>query len=443
MALVKLVRDSGGPILIEDTPPVGGGVTVNNTVFVSKNGNNATGARNDWSKPFLTIQAALAAALAGDTVFIFPGTYAEAVVMPDKDNITIRGAGINAVNIAPVAGVPFTWVIGAALMQKFEMSDLTLTDLFPAGTGCIFIDGNAVADAGASFPGFVFRRVKADCQSTTNAVRIRRVDDVRVYDCNFQGGDFLMQNVGRLWVYNTEVPRLFEHYDVAEVQPFSGRTDHFYIGCGFAGFRWEAHPLITLDHDCIVRGSSTQGVLSIGGGGQVPTLRSRARHETGVTFLTLVAGSIIDYSYAVFTSAARIRLATAGPTRIMALLRNSVLQQDGVGTNRIEGGDFIDYDARNATYTAIFIFFATTGGVNRMGVRRSLDSLQLVGLVIGLNVLPITPQWPPTGAAPVIVVQSRGIAGGAFAVPVKGNDTFTVDSTVVDSVDILIADPSA
>jgi hypothetical protein len=54
-----------------------GSVTTENTVYVSKNGNDGTGVRNDAGLPFLTIGAAITASLAGDAILVSPGTYAE------------------------------------------------------------------------------------------------------------------------------------------------------------------------------------------------------------------------------------------------------------------------------------------------------------------------------------------------------------------------------
>jgi hypothetical protein len=48
-----------------------------NTLFVSKNGNDATGERGNWDQPFATLFGASASAVAGDCVFVFAGTYDE------------------------------------------------------------------------------------------------------------------------------------------------------------------------------------------------------------------------------------------------------------------------------------------------------------------------------------------------------------------------------
>lgn len=53
----------------------GGSITTNNAVYVAANGVDATGARNNLAKPFLTLEAAKTVALSGDTIYVYPGTY--------------------------------------------------------------------------------------------------------------------------------------------------------------------------------------------------------------------------------------------------------------------------------------------------------------------------------------------------------------------------------
>lgn len=68
------------------------------TLFVSKTGDDATAAREDGIYVYDTIAGALADALAGDTVVVFPGTYAEGnLVVPASVNMHfIAGAIVNA-----------------------------------------------------------------------------------------------------------------------------------------------------------------------------------------------------------------------------------------------------------------------------------------------------------------------------------------------------------
>lgn len=76
---------------------IGTGTTLNNSVFVSKNGSDVTGALGKISKPFLTIKAAYDAAVAAGTtytVFVFPGAYTEAGITLKTDvNIRCEGYG--------------------------------------------------------------------------------------------------------------------------------------------------------------------------------------------------------------------------------------------------------------------------------------------------------------------------------------------------------------
>lgn len=53
----------------------GGGAVYERTIYVSSNGDDVTGARNDTSKPFATIGAAHTAAINGDSIIVYPGTY--------------------------------------------------------------------------------------------------------------------------------------------------------------------------------------------------------------------------------------------------------------------------------------------------------------------------------------------------------------------------------
>lgn len=55
--------------------PVTGLLLTTNIVYVSKSGNDSTGARHDIGKPFLTIESAVSVAQSGDTIVVLPGSY--------------------------------------------------------------------------------------------------------------------------------------------------------------------------------------------------------------------------------------------------------------------------------------------------------------------------------------------------------------------------------
>jgi hypothetical protein len=95
----------------------GGGLTslpIENTLYVAKNGDDATGERNRLDKPFLTIEGANTVAQAGDCVYVYAGSYTEtgdtfssAVFYHLEDGVTVinsagalvRDDGVNAKTI--------------------------------------------------------------------------------------------------------------------------------------------------------------------------------------------------------------------------------------------------------------------------------------------------------------------------------------------------------
>jgi len=79
----------------------GGGITslpVGNFVFVNPLGNDGTGAREDESKPFLTLNAAKNAAISGDTILVYGGVYNEANQL-HKDGVKWDFMGLPTLNL--------------------------------------------------------------------------------------------------------------------------------------------------------------------------------------------------------------------------------------------------------------------------------------------------------------------------------------------------------
>lgn len=64
-----------------------------NMVYVDGDyGNDSTGVREDFTRPFKTIAAALAAATSGDCVYVYPGTYSITTGLVIPTGISLRGA---------------------------------------------------------------------------------------------------------------------------------------------------------------------------------------------------------------------------------------------------------------------------------------------------------------------------------------------------------------
>lgn len=74
-------------------------ISIASELWVSKYGNDATGVRNNPSLPFLTIGAAMTAALSGDTIHIGAGTYTEQVNV-SKSSLTLSGPGMYSTSIS-------------------------------------------------------------------------------------------------------------------------------------------------------------------------------------------------------------------------------------------------------------------------------------------------------------------------------------------------------
>jgi len=83
--------------LVGPQGPAGvGSVVAGNAVYVSPTGSDSTGQRNNLGLPYLTINAGLAAALTGDTVVVFPGTYEmpDGLTLRDGINFNFLGTGL-------------------------------------------------------------------------------------------------------------------------------------------------------------------------------------------------------------------------------------------------------------------------------------------------------------------------------------------------------------
>jgi hypothetical protein len=136
-------------------------VIVQNTLFVSKLGNDATALRTRFDKHFLTLAAAKAAALPNDQVFVYPGVYSEgnnpfasqvkyyfyentAVICPNNcfvdDPVTavnyyVRGNGRFITTNPGIGGVVFLQNAGSRIDVEFDLMSgaqdgITLSDCF-------------------------------------------------------------------------------------------------------------------------------------------------------------------------------------------------------------------------------------------------------------------------------------------------------------------------
>lgn len=80
----------------------GGSVLVGHAVYVAKTGNNTTAAINNLGLPYETVEAALAVALPGYTVIVFPGDYemSDGLTLKNNVNFEFLGKGKLTLNAA-------------------------------------------------------------------------------------------------------------------------------------------------------------------------------------------------------------------------------------------------------------------------------------------------------------------------------------------------------
>lgn len=101
-----------------------------NIIYVATTGNDANAGVHE-NNPLLTIKAALAQAVAGDTVYIYPGTYQEVFPLTVPTGVTVRGTGIRAVKVVPTTATRYN---DAFLVNgETTIEDLAVADFFSGG----------------------------------------------------------------------------------------------------------------------------------------------------------------------------------------------------------------------------------------------------------------------------------------------------------------------
>jgi hypothetical protein len=98
-----------------------------NIIYVAINGSD-TNSGTHQNDPYSTVKYALSQATAGDTVFIYPGTYAEAFPLTVPVGVTVRGMGIRSVRIVPTAATNDKDCF--LLNGETTIEDLTIADFY-------------------------------------------------------------------------------------------------------------------------------------------------------------------------------------------------------------------------------------------------------------------------------------------------------------------------
>ena len=148
-ALVRLRREIGAA-------PVANDVTIDTILFVDLTGDDATAIKGDLNRPWRHVQAAVDAALAGETIMVMPGHFPEAVVVPPTVGLRLVGQGtvgqgygitnITSVSFLPTVDVDFL-LMGVTVLGPATIDGSAIPDAFQT-MGCrvsqCYVDGGLV-----------------------------------------------------------------------------------------------------------------------------------------------------------------------------------------------------------------------------------------------------------------------------------------------------------
>lgn len=139
---------------------IAGQVQAQMTFVVDDDGQGSASDCNDTTPAFSTISSAVAAAIAGDTILVCPGTYTEQVTIgPGKDNLTLQSLTPLAATIkapSPMAGLKAIVLVDGA--TGVSIGDFTVSGpgggncnsirfgILVKGDGSATIDGNKIQD---------------------------------------------------------------------------------------------------------------------------------------------------------------------------------------------------------------------------------------------------------------------------------------------------------
>lgn len=250
-------------------------------LWVAPSGNNATAMRGRIDKPFLTINAALAAAVAGDTLLLAPGTYNENVVMPDKDGIAIVGTSTTTTIITAALGHTLAWTPAAgpgALVRSFRLSNLTIDNTDPA-SDAIRVDGSAVISPNTFLLNWFNENVIVTKTAGGWAMNVtcvgRVINTLTVFDATTGATGVRVRNVGRFGASECSFSALnvatplsaldvaWERAAAAPV-PGTGREGYYLANSSFVATNVviAGQPIFSLDRTSTIAGTVTATALT-------------------------------------------------------------------------------------------------------------------------------------------------------------------------------------
>ena len=401
----------------------------NGVLYVSTTGNDATGTRNDESRPYATVQAALNAAQTGDTVWVGPGTFssgAVSVTWPNTENVTFRGMGPEATKLTSSSAVSvptLTIPAGASVViQNATIQDLEIekTDTSSTTNACFFADITAnPLLAGAN--GLVFRNVKFTRNAPAgagagfyDACSLSMVNRFALINCSGQLRAF---NCGEGYIVDC---RLFGQGDVFGgvitnwSNPSAGvvtllNAKQRFVSCtikgstanGVPGLQIGGAPNVDFDPGCTIEdGIGLNGSLTRYSAAFVPIVSFQGRWSGNLSLTYSGATNAATFTFDGSTQTSGTCTWSSSSVRQLVSFKGAVL-------NTITPQARIDLDLRGAIYTS----FTATIGVNGATVDRDFYS-NTVTLAAGTGSITGIHPWP-TGTTIDIVPGHRATTAAA------------------------------
>ena len=209
------------------------GASIQNVLFVAKDGQDSTAQPGSLIHKYSTVQAAVtaAAALPYGVVLVGPGVYTESVTIPDgSQNMAIVGMDQFSSIIQAPASQPAILLAPTATVGLLSIFNLSLFGSISSGGASVLqIDGTGVA-GGEIFTGgrCSLRNILVNNSGTNAAVSITSADQIEIRDVDFDSSvtdpaeytTVLFNCEAELW--DCEIDRTFIRWSLTEVLPESG-----------------------------------------------------------------------------------------------------------------------------------------------------------------------------------------------------------------------------
>lgn len=118
-----------------------------NTYYVSVNGSDLNNTGTHQNDPVESVKFALSQATAGDTVWIYPGTYTEVFPLTVPTGVTVKGTGIRSVTIQPTSATRNNNAFelnGETTVEDLTVANFEYDSINDKGYGFVFANGITV-----------------------------------------------------------------------------------------------------------------------------------------------------------------------------------------------------------------------------------------------------------------------------------------------------------